>query len=641
MVSGTLVVLVGFGVARRYVAPLIPPPNEATSSESADYLRQGESQAIPWRALSADLVAEARRRHRPILLALGSESSPVARDLDARAFADTELVQQVLERYIPARLDLALDPAWRGVLAPLGRTAAFRDEGLQLVVLTPTGRPVVSIAPPALGLRFDRDSLAAFLTEAQERLDSGEEPTPTETALAGERTALAGDRREIPAPDAALSLRARIEPDTGLVTVSGGARLSPWALDAIARAGEVPFVREALSALAASSMQDPLDGGVFIWRANVGRTGIPGRRIECTKGLLLNGALAETTARVAVATGDQGLVRFARRTADWCRRRLDQNSPAFVVSDQGLNDLSPYYSLTLRRLRAAGLTSDDAAFQARLGAADDPQALGRLAGPVPRIVGGDLARLARSETRPPERNPGIPTVEAITIARLLRTARLLDDAQEAAALGGRLDRLENTIDRSQADLALLLALADAHFADFLANGRAEGLDLAARDLDRAIHRYGSSSGALSAGEGLAGLTISPEAPDLADGDREGTAAVAIRLANAVGRALDTTAEGRRLRRWARACAGRYPPVIGTDADHPNGAVTPECAAFFAACAEVSTPTWLVVAGSDPVRGANEALRRDPYRLVVPTIGAAAPGVPRGAEGVVVRQDDAS
>lgn len=639
VVAGTLVVLVGFGAIRRYIAPLIPLPYDAVSPETADYLRAGEVQPLRWRPLSAAVVAEARRRDRPILLVLGSEGSRTARDLDDRAFLDPEITRIVGERFLPARLDLAVSPAWRGVLEPVLRTGEYRDEGLQMVTLTPDGRPILFVSPPALDVRFERDEFAAFLAGTLEMLDRRLPRYPAEIRRDDEAAILRGTRRELPPSDAGLGLRGRTDRASGLVLVPGGARLYPWSLDAIARAGEVLFVRDALRALATSPMNDPLDGGVFVSLTGVpGRTSSEGQRIECTKGLILNAALAETAARVAAASGDPVVDRFARRTADWCFRMLNRGTPAWTVSDQGLDAFSPYYSLTLRRLRSGGLQTDLGTFRTLLAADRDPQALGKIVEPLPAQIADDLARLAKEGPHPLTKNRGIATVEATVLARLLVAARLSGDATRARLLGSRLDSLELGLDRARADLALLLALSDAHFADFLANGRAQGLDLAARDLARALGRYGTSSGTLRAGDGLPGLALSPDAPDLADGMREATAATAVRLADAVGKTLESGPEARRLRRWARACASRYAPLLGTDRNNPNGAVTPESAAFIAACADVSDPIWRVVAGPDPVRGATDELRRRPYGLVVPAIGAAAPSVPRTESGVVLRRD---
>lgn len=637
VVAGTLVILVGFGVIRRYVGPRIPPAHTATSSESADFLRAGEVQPLQWRPLSGSVVAEARRRNRPILLVMGSWGSRVARDLDERAFQDPEIIRFVGERYLPARIDLVVSPSWRSALAPVSRTGEFSDEGLQIIVLTPDGRPVVSATPLALGVKFERDDLAGFLAGAGGLLDRRPKRYPAEIQQDEEEALLRSTRRELPLRDAGLGLRAWTDRRSGLVTVPGGGRLNPWSLDAIARAGEILFARDALRALAQSPMHDPLDGGVFISFARP--PGSDTRRIECTKGLVLNAALAETAARVAVATGDPAVDRLARRTAAWCLRTLNEGSAAWSISDQRLDSFSPYYSLTLRRLRASALKSDVGELRARLGADRDPQALGRWVETLPRIMAEDLVRLAKNGPHPATKNSGVTSIEATVIARLLGASRLQGDEARAQLLGSRLDALELRIDRTNADLPLLLALADAHFADFLANGRAQGLDFAARDLDDAITRYGTVAGTLRAGDGLPGLALTPGAPDLADGTREATAAIAVRLTDMVGKTLEVGPQAKRLRRWARACARRYAPILGTNARNPNGAIAPQSAGFLAACAEVADPLWRVVAGPEPVRGATEELRRLPYGLVIPAIGSAAPRVPRTATGVLLRRDD--
>ncbi len=638
VVAGTLTALVALGLVRRYLGPLVPPSRGAVSPEGADYLRAGDAQTLPWRALSPELMAEAKRRGRPVLLVFGDMASRAARELDARTFGEADVVRAIGGEFLCARVDLAVSPEWRAALSPGARTAGYLDPGFAVVAVGPSGEPLVALAPGRLDEIPDKYALLSFLDDARGALRAGG-VAPLAKGGAAERARLAGGVPALPPPDFALGLRDRTDRGTGLVAVPGGGRVSPWALDAIARAGEPRFAVDAFEALAQSPMQDPVAGGVF---ASV-TIGPGGRRIECTKSLATNAALAESAARAGALAGDAGCLDLARRTAGWCLDQLaaKDGAPATLVSDQRPDGFSPYYSLTFRRLADRTVPGRAEEIRAALGADRDPQALGRLSRPPSVTVAAALRALRDAPPFPEGANRGRAETALTALARLLGTARLLGDREQGERLGQQVETLSRGFDPTTADLSSLLAFADARFADFLTNGRAEGLDLAARALERAIARFGGAGGALRSGDGIAGLGIAPDAPDLADGYGEASAATAVRLCDAVGRALDTGAPGtrgaaRRLRRFARGCASRYAPSLGTDARNPMGSATPQAAGFLAACAAVARPTWRVCGGPDPVGEAARAAARAPYDLAVPAIGSAAPPRPADPRGPRVR-----
>ncbi|MER3496859.1 MAG: hypothetical protein C4320_08920, partial [Armatimonadota bacterium] len=196
------------------------------------------------------------------------------------------------------------------------------------------------------------------------------------------------DENVLPAPFTRMV--SNLEEGTGLFLAPGGAFASPWAIEAMAREGDEEAAREALRDLARSPMHDPLGGGIYLRRADLGVAST----IETTSALIVDASFTEVAARLS--RGDPNLLTFARSLSNRVYYRLlqPQGAPRAIVSDQTPDGNSPYASLTFRRLDEAGLGGHAEEIRTALRVGKNPQALGSLEGEASLVLRRYLDRLA-------------------------------------------------------------------------------------------------------------------------------------------------------------------------------------------------------------------------------------------------------
>jgi len=633
----TTLILIGLGV--QAVKRLIPPSEPNALSEAlGDYYQQAASQQVPWLPYGPQVYAEARKRDRPILLVIGATWSRLGRMLDLDVLSDRDVIEKLKQRFVCTRLDLDRRPHYATALLPLDpRCQRPLDVGCQIYVVDAAGYllDALLLSPSdaidgALLLSFLRQADDAYRTRR-----SGPQTDRAAWAQQEQAALLVGGGQSEPldfqAHAANVASRA-IGPDGGIAT-NNVVTVDPFALRFLFRMGRQDQALASLRRALTGPTLDWLDGGFFRVAAR-GRQ----RMTQFDKIATHNAEAMLLFAQAAQSFDDPIFRQVALETFDALDQRFaaDGLIRAARIGGSIARHRSSRYSFSVVELRRHFTPAEREWLRANMGLVVErnPQMTVRLVRPDTLLrdrarwteMIGRLRNLHRDvDVRYSTAKP--LDVNATCAARMLETARILDDRDRLARAAAYFDRLaifrtgpDDVLHSTESDrssyayLGDYLAYADAAMQHYLAFGNLlvlrEGLDV----LRRGIELFRSDSSAAicqgpteDAEHGLKDVHV----PGLSDDFGESTTAKLIRLTcqydvvgsvSARGAALEAIASSQRDRMaWAA-----------------NRAQVGVSAFFDAALASFGPVPRAITRGPNAIALATAIYAKAPFALVLPT-----------------------
>ncbi len=252
----TVVVLVSIGfLTVSLLRPFVPTP--APNDEAlahGDYLAKNATALVRWQPWGQDVLEEARRRDRPILLTLGIWGSPAALHLDRKVFSDPEVAEQINRSFIPVRVDLDEQPEWQGIILPLQKAARLPDHGFEMVVIHPDKGIASWTAKLSGGSQLDFSGIVRVLTQSIRESDRAVLPLQEQQEREiAQMNALAGT---MPESGQMPVMVQRLKADKGILKETGMAALRPWIWNALAASGEIDAAISSFLAWSASPMME-------------------------------------------------------------------------------------------------------------------------------------------------------------------------------------------------------------------------------------------------------------------------------------------------------------------------------------------------------------------------------------------------
>lgn len=642
VITLTLTLVVAFAWLLGAMRPMLPPQRaNELRLEKGDYIAQGVHQAVNWRSLDSTAFAEARRRSRPVLLALGAIWSTDARRADTFFFSDPEVQSYLGRHFICVRVDLDRQPTLGQVLAPISRVENPSASnpftvGSQIAFVMPDGTPFRFVSTGTLP-----GDPAAFLRQLTGAFDAYVE----RTQATGLRTVQEDDRRILltgEAGSAAISeyikrLLAWVDLERGgFANSAPTARMMAW--QALLLSGNYEAYDAAVRPFIKSGLVDWLDGGFFQRSADMGL-----RRIQFGKPSLYNAEVMHLFALGGQIRNDTFQTRLAKNAFDWLVSECVKDgfvSTARLTMENtfGRDDRSSFAAKELRQYWGTDLLTGDEAVWARenlgLRVEDNESMVIKIQRPEtledPRFQ-LIIKKLRESKAKVEMRFTTVPRadVNAIAVARLAACARLWDDAERLA----KCEKLYYQLDKFVAaddvghmfpfDIALdrylgdYLAMADAGMEMYLATGDINALEKGRRILQRANRIFKTSHPGIwtPMPQPYSGILKGIDVPEVVDNMGESLTAKMMRLSSWYFR-LVPNPELEAMNDWAFGAINNLSGLLPATGLLGGG--------MYCSAAGMIDEKYAVVTGPNAVETARKLNRTCPTRLIAPLVQ----GVPR-------------
>lgn len=610
----------------------IPPPNPKLAyAGRGEFVSQAFREPIEWRTDIGAAIVDSRQLSRPLLLVIGVAWSKVGREA-SQAMSQPEVARAVNRGFIPVRVDASLDPRWISAFLPLSRTHVGFSTGFQAWVLDPRGRLVDFIGRVGAYEVLDDKAMLAALVRARQRFaDSLTDPAvpPLEQNQREDIARLMSPGvAAVDPPAAATTLAGRLDRKYGGWDAGGLTSTRPLALRFLQMTGHGEETYRSLRNTIFTPRYDWIDGGIYR------SLHIDGLVPEFDKSTVQNAQFGEALAVQSVLSDDPQLATLAHGTLRWVlSHQHDGLVPAAEIGDEDDWDRSARASFSPARMRGR-LEGDTVSRAERLLGLDGSS--GRAYVPCPRrpeyLEAPDFGRVLQgiaAKAGPPRMvaGYGLADVNGTVAASLLRSARILGDADLAARAGDLVDQLDrfrrfediqHSIDTlpNGAFVGDYLSFADASLEDFLTNGRVPSLVRGLRVLQRTFGIFlDPESGQLRpvVGDSNKLFPAGASLPQVTDDERESVLAEALRLADSYASVVGTKGAG------LRKIANDLAPTLSAVVD-----VEPAMGGALCALTRHADPRSIFVVGPNAVTRAFQLARRYPNRLVVPAVGIARP-----------------
>lgn len=637
-----------------FVATLLRPRIPAVvanrmSSEHAEFLRQGENEAIDWKTMTKASMAEARRAGKPILLVIGTPTSHVAYVLDQQAFADREVAGYLRRNFYCIRVDGAGSPAWLNAFLPFKRLSLGFQCDLQIWALDPTGMPFDYLVRSLPDQSFDERAMLPILIDLRNKFDAlsnhhASKDNP-QRAEADELQALAPTA--VPFGEYSKNLLQTLDPAAGGFALQGIASASPMSWRYLMMTGRAGEMEVAFQTTLHSPLVDLLDGGFFHTMLN----GPNERWVEFDKKPVENAEAMLTLAQANAISPDHNKLETVEATWNYLVK-FGRTKGRFVAGQYGPENplhRSDRYSFASSRLResVSPQVHDWAINNLGLNVAHFPQAVPfrqtEKATGMPLMLALEDMRDAGGPD-PKVAEPGLADINLTCTARAIQTARILgshDRVDQAVAWLEDLevlrdgDDIYSSTEMDRPTLGYLgdyLAYADARLQDYLTNGHVRSFDMGLAVLRRARQLFtGLRPGVLVLNNPKRPWALpNTSFPEVADNLHEACTARVIRLLLAYGRLLGDTPEGVEMQTEAHAAAALFGQVAVKGG--------PMAAGFFCAAAEDADRAFALAVGPEAQQEADALARRIPTRLIAPALGSVRQDFQRRAPGIYIIRD---
>jgi len=659
VVTATLCLLVLVAVCSQILTPLIPParPNRL-AREAADYLLQARTERIHWYAYSDAAFAEARRQDRPIFLAIGMPDSRYGREMDESILDATEVVNFVNQNFVAIRVDGLEHPDWVNNLLPLQRVSIGFTSDLQFWVLDPDGQVIdlltkVAQSQPidrtdSQSQRINRTEMVTLLAEARDDYNRLPRTALPDTAASTMQIQDLATLESKPKSVTSFSifdqaLVASTDPKDRGWPVDGTQVPRPQILRYLLLTGRSEAFQRQSGPLLHTGIFDMLDGGFFHLADESDWADV-----EFDKPAPENAELAEVFASAYAITRVPEYRYAAERTFDSLTAEFVSNGAisAARLGDEGPFDRSNRSSFSTERLAKVLPDPDKHAWAVsnfELNPFSNPQMtpLWINAAPITQAdrCNAILTLMRQSSPAPRFASNRYADINALVVARLLTTARLLGSSErlaQALALVDGLERFRVGVDvvhqssgppSPELFLSDYLNYADASLQAYLATGHEDNFRQGLAVLNRGLALFaGRAPGELLLARYPAGALTPPysAAPELVDNRQESCTAEAMRLCEGYA-LLASGDDAKRLHAFAIAALGQFGGVC-------NG-LGPWAAGFYCSAAEMADTGYAVAVGSQADADALQRMR--PVRFIGRAEGAIRPDLVHRGPGVYV------
>ena len=501
-VTSTVAALVAIGIVSECGRQAIPPPepNDLAGFRSR-FLKRAEHQGIRWRITEDKPFSEAARLGKPVMVFAGTAASLAARTTDDAVFGNPEVWARLNRDFVCVRVDLAVEPEWRGALLPELRNRIGTDPGFTIWFFKPNGQLLTWIGRRDWASSPDYNDFLGRLSEIKQQFSdlppdawSQSESEQHEEVEKLRHTA----SRSLPDMDAFFgSLSA---PPLFFTWQAGRYR-------SLLQAGLFADARTLLRRDLCTPRADLVDGGFFRIAS-----GASAALVEFDKSAAANAEMLVVLARAFLATNDPLFEYWYRRTAECVQNQfmVDEAWSSFLenaVAEDGrsfrnsfsvaavrtrLDESARGYTDTLgldprtNPLMAPYLTEPEKAMK-------DWPALDAVIGQLQKA--GDASRVVPSKD-------GALDSAALVVARSLEAAMLMDDtdllsaslswAFELRAYRAGTDEVVHALfgrGLGRKWLGDFAAYADAMMQLYVATGEARWLRDGERVLRRAIELF--------------------------------------------------------------------------------------------------------------------------------------------------------
>jgi len=433
--SATAFVVVLF-VVLAAIAHLLRPfidreSNVELADSASDFMRLARYQPVEWKEWSAETVALARRRDRPILVYAGTVWGELRPKFDYLA-GMPEFAELMNREFVCVRADSLMQQKWRSGPLQLLRNERGDSANFAIYIFAPEGR---LIAAPSIE-ELSQMSNSGYLVFLRRMLNRYADPNPAEIHEQAVKEAfqLSGGLSSEPGSPSnyANRLLSFLDRDFGGFKSRSESELLPNEYEVLLDQGQVEPVLNSMLLLSKHPINDALWGGYFErWRADSEHA------IVFAKTASNNAGMLSVLTRLSVATGNPVFDQEARRQFDYVLRRFaNDKASAYDYADWKDARRSPRHSFSMRRLR--GLLNPEEqkiAIEALgLDVRTNPQAIpyftkqASVAENFPRyeeVLGKLRDGVAFAEDY--EGNLVSYEGQAVSIAALCRAARLLND----------------------------------------------------------------------------------------------------------------------------------------------------------------------------------------------------------------------
>jgi len=650
VVTSVVTALCVIGFVATILRPRIPAVvANRMSNEHAEFLRQGQNEAIDWKTMTRASMAEARRAGKPILLVVGTPTSRVAYVLDQQAFADREVAGYLRRNFFCMRVDGAGNPAWLNAFLPFKRLSLGFQCDLQIWVLDPTGVPFDYLVRSLPDQSFDERAMLPILIDLRNKFDALNNHHASKDNLqraeAEELRALVP--KPIPFEEYSKNLMQTFDPAANGFAMQGIASASPMSWRYLMLTGNGVQMEMAFQTTFHSPMVDLLDGGFFHTMLN----GPNEKWVEFDKKPVENAEAMLTLAQANAISPDPNKLEMLESTWNYLVR-FGRTKGRFVAGQYGAENplhRSDRYSFASSRLResVSPQVHDWAINNLGLNVARFPQAVPfrqtEKATGMPLMLALEDMRDAIGPA-PKLAEPGLADINLTCAARAIQTARILGSRDRLDQAVGWLEDLEvlrdgDDVNSSTEDdtpqpgyLGDYLAYSDARLQDYLTTGHVRSFEMGLAVLRRAQLAFAGIRPGMLVLNSPARPWPLPNTtfPEVADNLHEACTARAIRLLLAYGRLLGDTAEGAEMQARAHAGATLFGQVAVKGG--------PMAAGFFCAAAEDADRAFAVAVGPEAQQTADSLARRLPTRLVAPAFGSVRQDLQRRAPGIYIVRD---
>lgn len=655
----TICILAVLGVAIKWLKPLVPPqPQNALAVSSSDFMRQGGRQRVDWKPMSVETFALARREDKPVFVVLGVPWSFAGRVADRDVFVDSDVQAMLAKSFVAVRIDLLETPEWTSAFLPLMRAQLGQPFDFQMVALTPDGRVFDFIPRSASRWPFSEFSVMNDLIRIRDHYQSirrGEQEKERPGELQAKQAELLVRPPVTQPPDFrqyASLLHGAISAD-GNLSINDFLSPYPLALRFMLLIGDINGFTECMDSLLKGPLVDWLDGGFFRQSGEQ-----PTYWVEFDKTAMSNAEMMTTVSLGGVLLGNERYARIGKQTFDTLFGEFLQDGLVRTCrrgDEQGDLARSQVSSFSVSKLREVlpdpadrqwvrdhlHMRTEENPQMVPFGASEEVVAK---EGPKLKRI---LDALRKSKANAPREyvGEGILEPNAVVAARAILCARLWGDSerlQKATVFFDELDafRLGDDVRRTLLQktpigtpLQDYLAFADAALQDYLATGRVPSIEAGYAVLRRAKALFETTPGVWRpAAQDLGpGGPLDVNLPQIADGFKESSTAMAIRLQLAYGKLFGPLpGPNSKPNPWVLGAGTAVTNYGAFAAD-----IGPMAAGYFCAALGVEDDLCAFAVGPNAVEGASKLFQRAPWRLVAPAIGPVRPDLQKRAPGIYV------
>lgn len=449
-----VVLFVVLAAIAHLLRPFIDQESNVELAESpSDFMRVARYQPVEWKDWSADIVALARRRDRPILVYAGTvwgELRPKFDDL-----ANTPEVAELMNReFVCVRADSLMQPKWRSGPLQLLRNERGDSANFAIYIFAPEGRIIAAPSIEELSQMSDSGYLVFLRRTLNQYADTS--PTELQEQAVKEAFQLSGGLSSEPGSPSnyATRLLSYLDRDFGGFKSRTESELLPTEYEVLLDQGQVEPVLNSILQLAKHPINDALWGGYFErWRSDSDHSIVFAKTANGNSGML------SVLTRLSVATGNPVLDDEARRQFDYVLKRFaNDKASTYDFADWKDARRSPRHSFSTRRLHGL-LNAEEQKFAIEglgLDVRTNPQAIpfftkqAEVAAQL-RVYEEVLEKLRGGVSFPEDYEGQLTSYEsqAVSISALCRAARLLNDetlkAQAIEAFTALRDRMRTGI----------------------------------------------------------------------------------------------------------------------------------------------------------------------------------------------------